>query len=436
MPALWQRIRGMGACVLAAALPSSLHAASLQLSAFGTVGYAVSDQDFQYLRYIDDGGTFKADSLVGVQAEAQFNPQWGVTVQLVGSAPRTRDDGVEAKIRWAFISFRPSNEWLFRVGRLRPPFLINTQNAEVGVTYDQLRLPVEVYAASPVYDVDGGAVTKTWALESSEINLDAYWGKTDLKFRLPSQRSRTTPPEVLSALTPPQYFPERVTFRGLVLTHTSEGLLLRGGLHRATAKGEIAVPGLSATAFPGTFAPITIPAPPPFGGNLYLPADPQSKIDISVLTLGAQWRSGDWRITAEYIGRRLTDTKVGVDGKGAYVTAAYDIQKWTPYVTYARLLSGGDTRRLYQEVNSTPVPLLAQGPPLLLPANYHRILADQIPANDQYSVMLGASYSFSATSKLKFEWMRTHVGLLSSFVDGDVHDKSFNVFSVAYSVAF
>ena len=54
------------------------------------MGYAVSDQDFQYLRYIDNGGTLKADSLLGVQAEAQFNPQWGATVQLVGSAPRTR----------------------------------------------------------------------------------------------------------------------------------------------------------------------------------------------------------------------------------------------------------------------------------------------------------------------------------------------------------
>jgi hypothetical protein len=46
------------------------------------------------------------------------------------------------------------------------------------------------------------------------------------------------------------------------------------------------------------------------------------------------------------------------------------------------------------------------------------------------------SYSFSATSKLKFEWMRTKVGLASSLVDGEVHDKSFNVFSASYSVAF
>src|ERR1044071_9446964 len=93
-------------------------AADFTLSGFATMGYARSDQDFRYLRYIDNGGTLKADSLVGAQAEARFNPEWGATVQAVASAPRTRDEGVEAKVRWAFLSFRPDNEWLFRVGRL------------------------------------------------------------------------------------------------------------------------------------------------------------------------------------------------------------------------------------------------------------------------------------------------------------------------------
>jgi hypothetical protein len=63
-------------------------------------------------------------------------------------------------------------------------------------------------------------------------------------------------------------------------------------------------------------------------------------------------------------------------------------------------------------------------------------MADLIPILDQHSTMLGASYSFSATSKLKLEWMRTHVGLASAFVDGDVRNQSFNVFSISYSVVF
>jgi len=71
-----------------------------------------------------------------------------------------------------------------------------------------------------------------------------------------------------------------------------------------------------------------------------------------------------------------------------------------------------------------------------LPANYHRALANNILVSDQYSVMLGTSYSFSATSKLKLELMQTHIGLASTLVDSDVQNKRLNVFSASYSVAF
>lgn len=393
-------------------------AADFTLTGFATAGYAVSDQDFKYLRYIDDRGTLKADSLVGLQGEARFNSQWGATVQAVASAPRTRDGGVEAKIRWAFISFRPDNEWLLRVGRVRPPFFIHSQNAEVGVTYDQARLPQEIYSLSPVYDFDGGAITKTWSLANSEVSLDAYWGQTDLKFRLFSRDAAQ-----------PMYVSEKVRAQGLILSHTTGSLLLRGGANRANIE-------FTDQTIPETFNPTSIPFPAPVGGTLYLPSSAVSKINLTFFTLGADWRAGDWRVTGEYSQRIVKGTTVGPGGKSAYVTLARQIGKWTPYVTHARLLSDSDTRGLYQAVNGTPVPLAAQLLPPFLPANFHRTLADGIVASDQYSTMLGASYSFSATSKLKFEWMRTKVGLASAFVDGDVHNQSFNVFSLSYSVAF
>jgi len=416
-----QRVCTAVACALVLLLPFCLQAADLKFSAFGTLGYAISDQEFPYLRYIDDGGTLKADSLVGVQAEAQFNSQWSATVQLVASAPRTRDDGYEAKIRWAFLSFRPTNDWLLRAGRLRPPVFINTQNAEVGVTYDQARLPVEVYSLSPVYDIDGAAVNKTWLLDDSEINLEAYWGKTDVKYRLPFQREG-----------PQVYFPETVTFQGLVLSRTAGPLFLRGGVHQADFKAKSDAPFLLFE----TYTPVPVPAPPPIGGTLYVPVNPLDRFSIQALTLGADWRSGDWRVTAEYGQRISNDTKLVANSKSAYVTVSRGVGKWTPYATYARMLPSSEARTFYNDVNGTPVPLAVQGPPLFVPGNLHRVLADRIVVSDQYSTMLGTSYSFSSTSKLKFEWMRTKVGLVSSFVDGDVHNKSFNVFSASYSVAF
>ena len=54
--------------------PSAV-AADYSLLGFGTLGYAVSDQKAPYLRYIDKQGSFKADSLIGLQGDVQFNQQ-------------------------------------------------------------------------------------------------------------------------------------------------------------------------------------------------------------------------------------------------------------------------------------------------------------------------------------------------------------------------
>ena len=138
-----------GFLAIGGALSGASMAADYSLLGFGTIGYAVSDMKAPYLRYIDKQGTFRADSLIGLQADVQFDPQWGATVQVVGSAPRGKDNGFETSVRWAFVSYRPSNDWLIRAGRLRPPILNHTQNSEVGLTYNAARLPAEGYSLSP-----------------------------------------------------------------------------------------------------------------------------------------------------------------------------------------------------------------------------------------------------------------------------------------------
>src|SRR5690606_37910306 len=100
-------------------------------------------------------------------------------------------------------------------------------------------------------------------------------------------------------------------------------------------------------------------------------------------------------------------------------TVARQIGKWTPYVTYARLLAKSETRKIYQQIYDTPVPLAAQGFPLSVPENAHRLFGDRFIASDQYSIMFGASYVLTATSKVKLEWMRTKVGINSHLVDGE-----------------
>ena len=127
---------------------------------------------------------------------------------------------------------------------------------------------------------------------------------------------------------------------------------------------------------------------------------------------------------------------MGPASTGAQVTIAYEYGNLTPYLTASRLASASSVQKYYKQLKDTPVPFGAQGPPLFLPATYHGIFADAIYLYDQRSIMIGASYKFTANSKLKFELMRTTIGLASALVDGDVHHKSFNVLSMSYSFVF
>ena len=401
---------------------ASAIAADYSLSGFGTLGYAASDQKAPYLRYIDSNGTLKADSLIGLQGEAQLDPQWGATVQVVASAPRYRDEGVAAQLRWAFVSYRPNNDWMIRLGRMRVPFLLNTQNSEVGVTYDRARLPAEVYSVSPFYDADGIVVNRNWSSDGSETNAHAYVGKASINYRLPFQRPAT------QLVFPSRYVPEQVRVTGMVLTRSSGPWQLQAGWHKATLKPD--VPQVDRSL------PVEIPAPAPAGGTLYVPGTLIDRFQVTILTAGAEWTSDKWRVTAEYAQRISKDIDWGPGSKSAQVLVSREFGKWVPYVGYARLFSAADNRKLYHDANTTPVPLLAQGAPLFVSPQLHQIIADGTVTYDQYSTMVGASYSLSNNSKLKFEWMRTKIGLVSALVDGDIHNKRFNVFSVSYSFAF
>ena len=396
------------------------------LTGFGTLGYARSDQKFEYLRHIDDGGTLKVDSLIGLQGDVRFDPQWNAGIQIVSSASRMRDDGTETRIRWAFVGYRPDNDWLFRFGRLRPPVLFNTQLSEVGMTYEQVRVPQEVYSLSPVFDLDGVAFTRIWSLESSDVSLDGYFGDSKIKLRRPYQR------DYLQTDNLGQYLPQKLKFMGLVLSRSAGQWQIRGGVHQAITQANL-INGIEVFFDP---VPLTIPAAPPLGGTLYLPGPTVKSLVTTAITIGVDWHSGHWHVSGEYGERSIKDFISGLASKSAHVTIERKIDQLTPYVSYARLLSPSRTRRLYRDIDSTPVPLGAQGAPFFLPANFHRILADGTFVYDQHSLTIGTSYAISPSARLKIEWMRTKVGLRSAFVDGDVHRKSFNVYSMAYNFAF
>ena len=85
------------------------------LSGFGTLGYAKSNQSYNFERFVNDGGTIQRDSVVGVQADAKFTDSIGATIQGKLAPSLKSDSSWDGTLSWAFLSWRPANDLLIRL---------------------------------------------------------------------------------------------------------------------------------------------------------------------------------------------------------------------------------------------------------------------------------------------------------------------------------
>ena len=113
-------------------------------------------------------------------------------------------------------------------------------------------------------------------------------------------------------------------------------------------------------------------------------------------------------------------------------------EHWTPYVSYAFLRSPRPQTDFYTALNDNTLPAFVPGAAQLTLAQ--RAGADQIQASRQHSWAVGTAYSFSATQKVKAEYLHTRIGEVSRLVDPlpgtTVRNASINVLSLSYSMVF
>src|SRR6202171_976998 len=166
-----------------AAVDFSIAPVDFSASAFGTLGYARSDQPYTYQRFIDKSGTFRRDSLAGFQVDARFAEKFGATVQVKVAPDNANDNRYEGTVSWAFLSFRPTNDWLIRAGKQRIPLYFYPETVDVGVTYDFARLPTEMYSIISSDGFTGLSFSKNWGMDNGDLSLEGYWGKATADFR-------------------------------------------------------------------------------------------------------------------------------------------------------------------------------------------------------------------------------------------------------------
>lgn len=316
---------------------------------------------------------------------------------------------------------------MFRAGKLRVPLYLYSENTDVGATFDFARLPTEMYSISPTTDLVGASFRKNWSLDLGELTLDGFWGKTKTNIRFYG-RDDLGPARPNGAY----FVPINLTADGFALTLRRHDDSFRLGYNHATAKRADA--GLISQTFP------FVSLGPGVGYYVFQgPGVPTTdQTNNTAIALGAEVGLGAGvRVIGEYA-RRIVHEQVGPDAAGGYVSLLKRVGRWTPYVTYAYLLSKSGPRNIYDAVNHNRVPAFI---PHAAEINAsQRAGADGILAYDQRSVSLGTSYSLTAKGKIKAEFQRAHIGLVSFMVDalpgGDVRNQNINVVSLSYSFEF
>lgn len=421
----------LAAAVLSLAFPA--WAVDYSLSGFGTLGYARSDRPYNYQRFVDQEGTFRRDSVAGVQLDARLTESVGATAQVLVSPATDNDVKTEATVAWAFFSLRPTNDWLFRAGKQRIPLYLFSQTYNVGVTYPFARLPTEMYSISPSNEFTGLSASKTWEMGGGDLTLDGYWGVSNLDVRF-WIRDR------IPTVQPPGALFRRIGVEGggIALSFRRQDNAFRVGLGKVTVDEKNA-----SNAYPVTYPFVSLfPGVGYYQVNSSLPGPGIPAIDqygYRTFTMGADLDVGfGFRGLGEFARSYVSDTLFSTQSTRGYVAILRQINKWTPYVSFAFLRSEANVLRLQNAVNYSSVPGFVPDAALINAAQ--RVGADSIIAFDQRSMAIGTSYALSATSKLKAELMRVRIGQVSSMVDAppgsNIRNQSINVISLSYSVVF
>lgn len=176
------------ALLLLCIMPLASAEAEHRLSGFATLGIALSDNpDLVFRRDVtkDDGayehsGSWKSDSLLGLQWQGNWSPEWGTMVQLV--AKDRFDNSLANSVEWAFVRYRPTDGLDLRLGRLGADIFMLSEYRQVGYAIPWVRPPQDLYGLASLYHFDGVDIAKRIELGDATLNIKAFYGNSDEEY--------------------------------------------------------------------------------------------------------------------------------------------------------------------------------------------------------------------------------------------------------------
>ena len=377
-------------------LPAAAGADSAwQFSGFATAGAVYTHADeLQFARVgIDAPGGNRVDtgpdSVIGVQAGLRFGTHNTAVVQLVTRETQRGDYDPRAAL--AFVSHALTPELTVRAGRLRSPFFMLSDTADINYNQTWVRPPVEVYGLNPFSDLDGIDLLHRSRIGETFVELHPYVGRSRVPV-IGGGHAR------LSDLI------------GMRVTVEAGRLSLSAGY----AQADLAVHRDSAA---------TLDLSPQLLARLT-----GSGADASFSSLGMQWDDGRWIVSAELA--RVTADAFTNSATGAYLAVGRRFGNLTPYVSLARQWEDEPL------VDAAEAGAYAAQ---IAPFNRSRNQAQRnLTAGVRWDVL------HNAAIKAEFAHMRTDSGALGSFIARDndnafapgLDHQSINLMSISVDVVF
>lgn len=372
-------VLALGLSVLAHLPASANQGSGLKLSGFGTVGYWFSNgpDDLRFRRELSQNGPKikdhheLADSRLGLQANYSLTDKLEAVGQLVfrEKAGYNNRDALE----WAFLKYQPTHDTDIRLGRIGLDTFMLSDYRSVGYAYNWARPSAEFYGWIPFYSVDGGDISKRWALGEGQLKVKAFAGST--KSGMPWND---------------QSYMFEASAVGVNASWESDEWRFRLGHTRMRfekdAPFDVLIPYLQdptvQTLWPSAAA---------YADDLKL--DGQR---LQYTVIGAAWESDGWQIAGEVA---LTGAKTvfAPQGTSAYLSVARRFGQWVPYVSYARNWNGS-------ALDLTPSPH-----PTLDGIGTQLNRAYESTHTNQYTASLGVRWDFEERMALKLQWDRSVV---------------------------
>lgn len=356
-----------------------------RVNGFGTLGYAVENKDdIGFFRNSNQpsstewDGSFRPDSILGVQGSYTFNPQFEAVAQLVysGKAKLTPANAFE----WAFLAYRPNENTDLRVGRVGLDVFMLSDYRNLGYSQLWVRPPREFYGWLPLFSLDGGDIAYSFSSGDTRWRIKGQYGRSRADVPMPSNDV---------------YRFETNNFRDITLQAENGPWQFKAG-----------------------YAALTVASQPPIGeltGNLDALIDAglgpisdeaaslrrQLQIEgtkVSYASLGAAYDDGKWVAQTEFA-RLKGESALMQSGDAAYASLGYRIGAYTPYAVIGRFKP--DRARL-QATNDWSM----LGAQALQDAAIASTSAVRL---NQRTVSFGMRWDLSNSTALKLQWDRTHV---------------------------